>query len=78
MWKSTGSFIAEGDDGLRHTIHVYTKAADAGTRGDPTATAGRVGKLRTSDGLRVTRLEKGVYRIDDTGVTLRSTSPDAP
>lgn len=35
-------------------------------------------ELRTPDGLHVNRLGRGEYQIVQTGVSLRSNSPDAP
>ncbi len=74
----TGSFLAEGGDGRQHLVNVYADVVDVGTRADPAATGPGEKRFRTSGGQTVTRLEKGLYQVVETGVLLRSNSPDAP
>jgi hypothetical protein len=78
MKKQTGQFSAVGDDGRQYTIFIYTDFTDAGNFEDPHAAVEGMKELRTSDGMRVNRLQQGEYVVVQTGVILRSSSPGAP
>jgi putative component of toxin-antitoxin plasmid stabilization module len=78
MLKMTGSFSATGDDGRQYEVYIYTNFIKAGTFGDPNAVVEGLKELRTSDGMAINRLQQGEYEIVQTGVVLRSSSPDAP
>jgi predicted transcriptional regulator len=71
-------FMADGSDGKTYTVFVSTDYINAGTTVDPQAVVEGCKELRTSDGLAVNRERKGEYKVVQTGVTLRSDSPDAP
>jgi hypothetical protein len=82
----TGSFTAEGSDGKTYAVNVFSDSINAGTLTAPaaelspaTAEIERGPKaLQTSEGRTVIWVSKGLYKILQTGVTLRSNSPDAP
>jgi hypothetical protein len=78
MKRQTGRFLAIGDDSRRYTVYVYTDFIDAGEFGDPNAVIEGPKELRTSDGLAITQMQNGKYQIEQTGVILRSSSPDVP
>jgi hypothetical protein len=78
MKKYNGSFPATGDDGRQYTVCIYTDFIDAANSEDPNAVAEGLKELRTSDGMAVRRRDKGEYQVVQTGVILRSYSPDAP
>jgi hypothetical protein len=78
MLRQTGHFVGTGEDGRQYTIEVYTNFIKRATFGNPNAEVAGMTKLRTSDGLEVERQEKGVYRIVQTSVVVRSNGPDAP
>lgn len=76
--RNTGSFVAVGEDGMEHTIHITSEIAGMGTRGNPNAERKGMKQLRTQDGDAVNRLGKGKYEIVMTGEILQSDDPDAP
>jgi hypothetical protein len=80
MQKLIDKFIAKGNDGKDYIINIYVNLIDVGTHDDdPNAKIeGKIKSLRTEDGLHVTRVDKGVYWIEKTGLRLHSDSPDAP
>jgi hypothetical protein len=78
MSELTGIFKAEGSDSKSYTVLVFTDYMHAGTLTDPYAVVTGLKELRTSDGLAINQVRKGEYKILQTGVTLRSGSPDAP
>lgn len=78
MKRKTESIKAKGDDGRQYTIYIYTDLLDASSFENPNAVTEGVKELRTSDGMVVNLLQKGVYQIVQTGVVVRSSSPDAP
>jgi hypothetical protein len=78
MKRKTRRFTADGNDGRQYTIYIYTDLIDAGSFEDPNTVAEGFKELRTSDGMVVNLLQEGVYQIVQTGVVLRSSSPDAP
>lgn len=78
MKKRTGSFSGIGEDGRQYTVFIYTNYSDAGTFEDPNAVVEGKKQLRTSNGLHVNRLQKGEYKIVETGIVISSSSPDAP
>ena len=77
MKKQTGSFRAIGNDGRQYTVYIYTDFNDAGTFEDPNAVVQGLKELRTSDGMHINRRQQGEYEIVQTGVVLRSSSPEA-
>jgi hypothetical protein len=79
MERLTGTFPATGDDGCHYTVHIYSEYID--TTAEDTSQQGAVEAMRifkTAEGLSVTYRKKGEYQILQTGVILRSDSPDAP
>jgi hypothetical protein len=71
--RQTASFRAEDAAGNSYLISVFSTYDDAGT----SLLAGR-DELCTSSGLSVTRLQKGKYKIDETGVLLSTDAAAAP
>jgi hypothetical protein len=70
------TFAADGSDGKEYTVRIYpTKVAISTPEG--TSLVPGPPDLHTTCGRRVTRIEKGKYRLDD-GVILVSESNDAP
>ena len=78
MIKHTGTFEAIGSDSETYTVFVFTNYIDAGTKTDPHAALEGLKELRTFDGLAVNRVNKGEYKVVQTGISLRSDSRDAP
>ncbi len=76
-WK-TGCFVATGRSGQEYEIAVYMDVAQESDaeHSDPESREQR--ELRTSGGLYVTRLSKGVYEVVDIGEILMSHAPTAP
>lgn len=75
----TGSFMAYGSDGQTYAVNVFSDSVNVGTTTEPGAELGHGPKaLQTSEGRIVIWVCKGLYKILQTGVTLRSDSPDAP
>jgi hypothetical protein len=77
MEKLTGKFEALGSDGETYAIMVFSEQIPGGTMQDPQAVVEGMKSLRTSDGLHVNRLEKGKYKVVQTGILLHSESPNA-
>ena len=78
MTRHTGTFEAIGSDSETYTVFVYTNYINARTMTDPHAVVEGLKELRTSDGRAVNQVRKGEYKIVQTGLSLRSDSPDAP
>ena len=78
MKKRSGSFSATGNDGRQYRVYIYTDFIDAGSFEDPNAVVEGLKELRTSDGMPINRRQQGEYEIVQTGVVLRSSSPEAP
>jgi hypothetical protein len=77
-YRLTGKFTATGEDGRSYTIHVYTWSTRSyGVGGESVEVEGRRDYV-TATGLGVTRLGRGRYLIDATGIALWSSDPDAP
>ncbi len=77
--RRAGSFWAVDGDSKRHYVIIYAQYTDApadGSNGHDEVPS--LLEYVTSTGLRVNRLEKGHYQIIQTGVILRSDTPDAP
>jgi len=72
MKRHTGTFFAQGDDGLNYQVHEFT--LENGSCGEKTPLA----ELRTSYGSLIVRKRKGLYQIIETGVKLRYDDPNAP
>ena len=72
------TFEASDDNGQLHTLHVYQEIISAGTHSNPGATIRGLKRIKTVEGYSVNRLAEGKYKVVQTGVSLRSSSPDAP
>ena len=73
-----GQFIATDENGRRYTILIFTNVIKAGTLENPSMEEEGMEELKTFEGMAVNRLEKGKYQIVQTGIIVRSDSPDAP
>jgi hypothetical protein len=78
MRRKIGQFIATDENGRRYTIMIFTNIIKAGTLENPSMEEEGMKELTTFEGMAVNRLEKGKYQIVQTGITVRSDSPDAP
>ena len=78
MRRKIGQFIATDEKGRRYTILIYTNIIKAGTFEDPSMEVEGIKELKTFEGMAVNRLEKGKYQIVQSGIIVRSDSPDAP
>ncbi len=78
MRRKMGQFIATDENGRRYTILIYTNVAKAGTLENPSMEVEGMEELKTFEGMAVNRLEKGKYQIAQTGIIIRSDSPNAP
>lgn len=76
--RHTGTFDAIGTDGETYTLYEFTDFIDVVNFGAPRSSIPGLKELKTSDGLHVNRIEKGQYKIVQSGILLRSESPDAP
>jgi len=73
------SFTASRGDGQQETVTI-TRAPSpdpADSQAPGSGVPDRIIRLATGTGLRVRRLQKGVYQLDD-GTMLRSSDRDAP
>jgi hypothetical protein len=76
MRKVVGRFAAAGSDGRAYSVEVVRTVparVEAGQSGELGETA-----LFTTNGVPVTRVRQGKYRVDGTDVTLTSSVPTAP
>jgi hypothetical protein len=73
-----GSFTAVDEEGQRHIIHIYVDIIDAASFDGPNAEIERRKTLRTEQGGSVDYLEKGKYKIVQTGQILTSNEAAAP
>ncbi len=78
MEKLIQEFPATADDGTPHVLYVYQDFLDAGTRGDPSAQVPGLKRIVTDVGLSVNRVDKGKYKVDQTGAVLTSSDANAP
>lgn len=69
MKKRTGSFGVTGTDGRQYTVYIYADFIEG---------LECLKELWTSDGMPVHYRKQGEYEIVQTGVVLRSSSPNAP
>lgn len=76
--RHTGTFEAVGTDGETYTIFEFTEYTETTTHGGGRSEMPGLKELQTSDGLSVNYVGKGQYKIVQTGMLLRSDSPDAP
>jgi hypothetical protein len=76
--RMIGQFIATDENGRRYTILIFTNVIKAGTLENPSMEEEGMKELTTFEGMAVNRLEKGKYQIVQTGIIVRSDSPDAP
>jgi hypothetical protein len=76
MRKVIGRFAAAGSDGKAYSVEIVR------TYSEPAPPAGGLGigaaELFTTNAQPVTRVRRGQYRVDATGVTLTSSVPTAP
>ncbi len=68
MAHETGRFVAVDVDGREHIVVMESVKGES----DPTI------ELRTANGMRLRRVEKGVYEVIQTWRILRSSDPSAP
>jgi hypothetical protein len=78
MRRKIGQFIATDENGRRYTILIFTNVVKAGTLENPSMEVEGMEELKTFEGMAVNRLEKGKYQIAQTGIIVRSDSPNAP
>ena len=78
MRRKMGQFIATDEKGRRYTILIYTNVIKAGTLENPSMEVEGKEELTTFEGMAVNRLEKGKYQIVQTGIIVKSDSPNAP
>ena len=78
MKNLLGEFHATDDDGQTHRVNIYHQKLS--NQFDEGAAAPDPGSmvLRTMIGQMLTKTAKGVYRIRETGVRLRSSAANAP
>ena len=76
--RHTGTFTAHTAAGREQILHIYTRFEDAATPEDRSAVVVVGDEFRTPEGLAVTRLAKGEYRVAQTGLRLSTDDPDAP
>ncbi len=68
MARETGRFVATDVEGREHVVIMESTDGES----DPTI------ELRTANGMRLRRVEKGVYEVIQTWRILRSSDPAAP
>jgi len=78
MRRKIGQFIATDENGRRYTLLIFTNVIKGGTLENPGKEVEGMEELTTFEGMAVNRLEKGKYQIVQTGIIVRSDSPDAP
>lgn len=76
--RCDGSFVAIDKSGEEYTIDIFTEINGVGSFDDPEATSEGLKHLKTRAGYSVNHLEKGKYKIVQTGVVVLSTDPLAP
>lgn len=76
--RRTAIIEALGTDGEEYTIYEYTEFIENVTHSEGRSEMAGLKELRTSDGYSVNYVSKGQYKIVQTGMLLRSDSPDAP
>jgi len=76
--RRTATIKALGTDGEEYTIYEYTEFIETITHGEGRSEMAGMKELKTSDGRSVNYVGKGQYKVVQTGVLLRSDSPDAP
>jgi hypothetical protein len=74
---STGVFVAADETGKHFPLEVFTEFEDLASVGYFRSVAGEK-SIRTAMGEHVEAIEKGRYRIAETGVLLTSNHPLAP
>lgn len=77
-WKFSGSFSAKDDGGAVHRIDVFSQYVRHGTRGAMSSEKQVPDSYGTADGRDVRRMAKGMYRVIETGLILRSEDQAAP
>ncbi|MEE9448853.1 MAG: hypothetical protein V3V72_02290 [Ignavibacteriaceae bacterium] len=77
MEEITKTFKAFSEDGQEFIIHEYTNFIKSGTFENPNRVTPGMKELRTSNGDKVNRLDKGKYEIVSTALVVTSDSPDA-
>ncbi len=77
MEEITKTFKAFSEDGQEFIIHEYTNIIKSGTFENPNRVTMGMKELRTSNGEKVNRLDKGKYKIVSIDLIVTSDSPDA-
>jgi hypothetical protein len=78
MSRQNRQFTATDDQGRPHTVIIDSSSAPAGDDGASVGGNAATEVFRTSTGMRVRRVSKGVYEVIQTWQILRSDDPDAP
>jgi hypothetical protein len=78
MSRQSRQFVAADDEGRPHTVIIDSSSAPQGDAGASIGGNAATEVFRTSSGMRVRRVSKGVYEVIQTWQVLRSDDPDAP
>ena len=78
MERHVSTFRATGTDGDQYTVEVWEDSVDPSEPDDTTDKAEGFARLRTPDGMTVTKVGPRQYRIFGTDVVLTSDDPAAP
>jgi hypothetical protein len=78
MSRPSRQFVAVDDEGRQYTVIADHTSDSAGDSTGSIAGNAATQVLRTSNGMRLRRVSKGVYEIVQTWQTIRSSDPDAP
>ena len=73
-----GSFLATDKRGKQHTLIKMAQFIYSTSLADNEAKMKTVSWIVTADGRRVVRIGTGTFKVEATGVVLRSTDPNAP
>jgi hypothetical protein len=73
-----GSFLATDKRGKQHTLIKMAQFTYSTSLADNGAKTKTVCWIVTEDGRRVIRIGNGTYKVEATGIILRSTDPNAP
>lgn len=77
--QNEGSFVATDDDGQPYTVVIHRHVSDTGAQLDPRSAAPGNLILRTTDGKKVNRINKGHYEIESQpNIPIYSNDPTAP
>jgi len=78
MERKTGEFTAYNDFGQQYTIYIYTSYTSSRAHGRADEQLKGLERLCLDGGSPVNWIEKGKYRVVETGAILQSDDPDAP